>query len=113
MNELIYTFVALLQGIFVLELILSFYSLQRGQKLSVRATETASRVRRSSVHGVRDLPLDSTSLHVMRTVPMNPCSATAARDTAGAWTGTGRRSLGLALGLAADQCVSTSHVFNA
>lgn len=37
---------------------------------------------------------------------MSLCSVTAARDSVGVWTATGRRSRGLAPGLAADRCVS-------
>lgn len=82
---------------------------QRGREHNARSTETASWLRRSLVHGAPGLPSDSTYLHVTRTAPTSRCSATAARDTAGAWTETDRRSLGLALDPAADQCVSKSH----
>lgn len=104
------TFVTLLQSVFTVVLIFHC-SFQRGQKHDARPTETVSW--RCLVPGAPDHPLDSTSLHVTRTAPTNPCSATAVPATAGAWTETGRRSLGLALGLAADRCVSKSHVLDA
>lgn len=88
-----------------------FLFFQWGQKHDVRPTETAFWVWQDMVHGDPDLPLDSTSLHVMRMVPMNPCSATAVQDTAGVWTETDRRSQELALALTADQCVSKSQMF--
>lgn len=79
--------------------------LQRGQKHNVRGTERVSWL----VHGAHGLPLVNTSLFVTKTAPMNPCSAMVAQDTAGAWTAMDRRSQELALGPAADQCVSKLH----
>lgn len=78
------------------------YSSQRGRKHNAKLTETAF----WHSHVDPDHLLGITSPHVTRTAPMSPCSATAARDSAGVWTATGRRSPGLAPGLAADRCVS-------
>ncbi|TNM99902.1 hypothetical protein fugu_012935 [Takifugu bimaculatus] len=80
---------------------------QRGRKHGVRLTETACWPSRSMGRRARVLPLVSTSPCVTRAAPMSPCSATAAPDTAGAWTETDRRSLGPARSPAADPCVLT------
>lgn len=86
------------------------YHPQRGQKPSVRRTETASWAPPSSAHAVPDPPWASTSPRVTSTEPTSPCSATAARGSAGASSATDRRSPGLAPGLEANRCVSESHV---
>lgn len=104
---------SLLQAVFLHIGVFFFFisSLQEGQRHVVRSTETASWARRGSARGDRGLPLASTSPHVTRTVNINPCSVTAARDSAGAWTETDRRSPGLAPDLGAHRCVS--NVFSA
>ncbi|KAF3842301.1 hypothetical protein F7725_024252 [Dissostichus mawsoni] len=60
-----------------------FYCSQEKTKTQCETHRDSLWVPLSLVHGAPDLPLDSTSLPATRTVPMNPCSATAARDTAG------------------------------
>lgn len=87
------------------------YHSQRGQKPSVRLTETASWAQLSSAHADPDPLWASTSPRVTRTEPMSPCSATAAQGSVGASTATDRRSPGLAPGLEANQCVGGSHVY--
>lgn len=84
---------------------------QRGQKPSVRLTETASWAQLSLAHADPDPLWASTSPRVTRTEPTSPRSATAAQDSAGASTATDRRSPGLAPGLEANQSVGGSHVY--
>lgn len=86
-----------------------FLSYQRGRKHGVRLTGKACWPSQSLDREARVLPLVSTCPCATRAAPMSPCSVTAAPDTAGAWTGTDRRSLGPARSPAADQCVRKPH----